>query len=246
VGVKAIILAAGVGKRLKPITDGRPKCLVEVSGRTVLDRYFENLGRLGIKRAVIVVGHLKELVMEAVGEGEHGVAVRYLVNDRYREGNILSVQLAAREFDDDILLMDADVIFHPDLLTRLVRSPHENCYLMDEGFIADMGEECKVAALDGRVVANNRKITKAFDRVGEGLGFLKLSQRTAGVLKEILDDLLRGGGADREYEEALEIMLAREWVGFEPVGDLPWVEIDFPEDIAKAERLVARFEEPSR
>ncbi len=235
--MKAIILAAGVGKRLSPYTDATPKCLIEIAGKTILQRYFENFNRLGIDEAVIVVGHLKDKIRSAVGDECHGVRVRYLDNERYTEGNIYTVHLAAREFDDDILMMDADVVFHPGLLKRLVESPNGNCYLMDEGFIEDMGEECKVAALNGRVVANNRTITKEYDRVGEGLGFLKLSKSTAGVLKGIVERFISDGQADKEYEDALEVLLEREYVGFEPVGDLPWTEIDFVEDIAKAEKL---------
>jgi len=240
--MKAIILAAGVGKRLQPLTDRIPKCLIEVNGRTILDRYFENLAALGIREAVIVVGHLKEQIFEAVGRERHGVSVSYLDNERYNEGNIYTVYLASREFNDDILMMDADVIFHPALLRRLVESTSQNCYLMDEGFIEDMGEECKVAALNGRVVANNRVVTKEYDRIGEGLGFLKLCRETAAVLRDILEGFISTGQTEKEYEDALEVMLEREIVGFEPVGDLPWTEIDFFEDIEKAEQAAARYE----
>lgn len=235
--MKAIILAAGVGKRLSPYTDTVPKCLIEIAGKTVLERYFRNFARLGIKEAVIVVGHLKDRIIAAVGNESRGVKVRYLHNERYTEGNIYTVYLASRQFDDDIIMMDADVVFHPSLLKRLVESPNPNCYLMDEGFVEDMGEECKVAALNGRVVANNRTITKEYDRVGEGLGFLKLSKSSAEVLKEIVEGFISEGQTEKEYEDALEVLLEREYVGFEPVGELPWTEIDFAEDIEKAERL---------
>ena len=203
--MKAIILAAGIGRRLSPITDTTPKCLIKVGGKTIIERYFENFERLGIKEAVVVVGHLKEKIMAAVGNEYHGVKVTYLNNERFEEGNIFTVHLASQAFDDDIVMMDADVIFHPGLLERQIKSPNVNCYLMDEGFVEHDGEECKVAALHGRVVANNRKIRK-------------------------------------EYEDALEILLEREIVGFEPVGDLPWTEIDFADDIPKAARIAALYE----
>lgn len=240
--MKAIILAAGVGRRLSPITDTTPKCLIQVGGKTILERYFENFKRLGIDSAVIVVGHLKEKIMAAAGDEWHGVKVRYLNNERYEEGNIFTVHLASQAFDDDIIMMDADVIFHPGLLERQIKSPNANCYLMDEGFVEHDGEECKVAALNGRVVANNRRITKKYDRVGEGLGFLKLSLGTALELKKIVAEFIERGETTKEYEDALEILLERELVGFEPVGDLPWTEIDFADDIPKAARIAAQYE----
>ncbi len=240
--MKAIILAAGVGRRLSPITDTTPKCLIQVGGKTILERYFENFERLGIDSAVIVVGHLKEKIMAAAGAEWHGVKISYLNNERFEEGNIFTVHLASQAFDDDIVMMDADVIFHPGLLERQIKSPNANCYLMDEGFVEHDGEECKVAALNGRVVANNRRITKKYDRVGEGLGFLKLSLGTALELKKIVAEFIGRGETTKEYEDALEILLEREVVGFEPVGDLPWTEIDFADDIPKAARIAAQYE----
>ena len=240
--MKAIILAAGVGRRLSPITDTTPKCLIQVGGKTILERYFENFERLGIDSAVIVVGHLKEKIMAAAGDEWHGVKISYLNNERFEEGNIFTVHLASQAFDDDIIMMDADVIFHPGLLERQIKSPNANCYLMDEGFVEHDGEECKVAALNGRVVANNRRITKKYDRVGEGLGFLKLSLGTALELKKIVAEFIGRGETTKEYEDALEILLEREVVGFEPVGDLPWTEIDFADDIPKAARIAAQYE----
>lgn len=242
--MKAIILAAGVGRRLSPITDTTPKCLIRIGDRTIIERYFENFSRLGIDEAVIVVGHLKNKIIEAIGDEFHGVKVTYLDNERFEEGNIFTVHLASQAFDDDIIMMDADVIFHPGLLERQIKSPSKNCYLMDEGFVETDGEECKVAALNGRVVANNRKITKKYDRIGEGLGFLKLCRQTALELKKIVGQFIERGETSKEYEDALEILLEQEVVGFEPVGDLPWTEIDFKEDIQKAARIAARFEQP--
>ena len=240
--MKAIILAAGIGRRLSPITDTTPKCLIKVGDRTIIDRYFENFERLGIREAVMVVGHLKEKIVAAIGNEFHGVHVTYLDNERYQEGNIFTVHLASQAFDDDIIMMDADVIFHPGLLERQIRSGNRNCYLMDEGFVEHDGEECKVAALNGRVVANNRRITKKYDRIGEGLGFLKLGLPTALELKKIVGQFIERGETTKEYEDALEILLEREVVGFEPVGDLPWTEVDFADDIPKAARIAALYE----
>lgn len=241
--MKAIILAAGVGRRLSPITDTIPKCLIKVRGKTIIERYLENFERLGIKKAVFVVGHLKEKIMAELGTESHGVKITYLNNELFEQGNIFTVHLASQAFDDDIIMMDADVIFHPGLLERQLKSANKNCYLMDEGFVETDGEECKVAALNGRVVANNRKIIKKYDRVGEGLGFLKLSLATALELKKIVAEFIARGETSKEYEDALEILLEREVVGFEPVGDLPWTEIDFVDDIEKADRVAARFEQ---
>ncbi len=239
--MKAIILAAGVGKRLASTKD-RPKCLIRLNGKTILDRYFESFEQLGITGAVILVGHMKDKIVEEIGPEKNGIPVTYIDNEKYREGNIYTVHLASSEFDDDILMMDADVVYHPELLRRLVKSPNPSSYLMDEGFIEENGEECKVAALGGRVVANNRVITAEYDRIGEGLGFLKLSKPTAGVFRQIVQSFIDAGKVGNEYEDALEELLGREAVGFEPTDGLPWCEIDFDEDVEKAQEIVNRLE----
>ncbi len=240
--MKAIILAAGVGKRLKPITDTTPKCLIKINGKTIIDRYFESFKQLGIKEAVIVVGHLKDQIMDYIGNEKEGVRVKYIVNDRYNEGNIYSVYLASKEFDDDVLMMDADVVYDPEILRLLVNSKHRTCYLMDENFVEENGEECKVAALNGRVVANNRMINTPYDRIGEGLGFLKMAKEDALKLKAIVENFVKNRKTSNEYEDALEVWLKEVYVGFEPIGDLKWCEIDFVDDIKKAEQILSKIE----
>ncbi len=89
-------------------------------------------------------------------------------------------------------------------------------------------------AKEGRVVANDRKVTVPHDELGEGLGLLKLSAAAAGRFKEILEGFVERGDVDVEYEHALEVLLKEHVVGYERVGGLPWTEIDFAEDIEVA------------
>src|SRR2546422_188660 len=84
--MKAIILAAGVGKRIGAATGNRPKCLLEFGGRSLLVRYLDALLAVGVKSAVLVVGHRQELIRDAVGENYRGLAIRYVVNDQYHRG----------------------------------------------------------------------------------------------------------------------------------------------------------------
>lgn len=236
--MKAIILAAGVGKRLRPITDSRPKCLVEFNGKALIERYVEMLEALGVWEIVVVTGHLGQQISERLGASFGNARISYLHNAHYLHGNILTMYLARREFTDDVLLMDADMVLHPRLLELVIHSPNRSCYLMDQRDQVWTGEECLVAARNGRVVANNRRIAVPYDTVGEGLGVLKLDLATARRLGEIVAGFVETGELDREYEDALEVLLRERFVGFEPIGDLPWIEIDFPEDILRAQREI--------
>ncbi len=235
--MKAIILAAGVGKRFKEITDHRPKCLIEVQGKTLLERTLQALGAAGVNEAVVVIGYRGDMIKQAIGADCGGVRVRYVFNEQYEKGAILSLRSAHAEFDDDILIMDADVLFPIALIERLVRSSHANCFLLD-GSAENTGEEQMLLTRGGRVLNIIRGGSGDFDAVGESVGFLKVSRSDAPLLRSILDDLVAQGRDSIEHEEAFPIFLAQRVVGFERVDDLPWTEIDFPEDLARAEHEV--------
>ncbi|MGE0826886.1 MAG: NTP transferase domain-containing protein [Candidatus Binatia bacterium] len=235
--MKAIILAAGVGKRFKEITDQRPKCLIEIHGKTLLERTLHALGAAGVSHAVIVVGYRGDMIKQHLGASYAGVQITYIHNAQYEKGAILSLWSAREDFDDDILIMDADVLFPIVLIDRLVRSAHANCFLLD-GSAENTGEEQMLLTRGGRVLNIIRGGSGDFDVVGESVGFLKVSRVDAPFLRSILDDLVTQGRDTIEHEEAFPLFLSQRLVGFERVDDLPWIEIDFPEDLVRAEREV--------
>lgn len=233
--MKAILLAAGVGKRLWALTQHRPKCLIEIGMRTLLDRSLEALAGVGIKQAVLVVGYKQEMIRSAAGSGLHGVEVRYLESDQYRHGSITSLWRARTELDDDAVIMDADVLFHPLILRRLVESPWPTALLLDET-VTQQGEECMAVVQGGRVVALTKQMPARYDLAGEGVGFLKVRRADTDTLVQSVEAHIGRGALDMEYEDALKEFFAHVCVGFERIGGLPWIEIDFPADVARAER----------
>ncbi|HKW86905.1 MAG TPA: phosphocholine cytidylyltransferase family protein [Nitrospiraceae bacterium] len=233
--MKAIILAAGVGKRLWPLTQHRPKCLIELGGRSLLVRYLDALAGVGIKQAVIVVGYKQEMIRSAVAADSRGVDVRYLVNEHYQRGSISSLWLARTELDDDVLIMDADVLFHREILRRLIESIWPTALLMDET-VKQATEECMVVVRGGRVVALTKRMPDQYDFAGEGVGFLKVKRADTYALISSLKAHADRDEWDMEYEDTLLEFFGAVRVGHEKIGGLPWIEIDFPEDVARAER----------
>jgi choline kinase len=231
--VRAIILAAGVGWRLKPHTESTPKCLLEVGGKTLLRRYLDAFAALGIPEAVLVVGYLKEQVAAEAAQGPAGVRVRVIENDRYTRGNILSLWHARHEFDDEVLIMDADVLFPQEMLARLLATPDANAIAADEQF-HDTGEEQKVVCEDGWVVEVTKKIGQDSRVRGEAIGMLRLSTEAAEILRGILEEFIETGKDSVEYEDAFRELAGEVPIGIVEVGDLPWVEIDMQEDLALA------------
>jgi choline kinase len=233
-GMKAVILAAGVGKRLWQLTQHRPKCLIEIGGQSLLRRYLVALASLGVRRADIVVGYKQEMIRAVVASDDCGVTVNFLANDQFHRGSISSLWIARTVLDDDVIIMDADVLFHREVLRRLVESPHENALLMDET-VTQTGEECMVVVAGGRVIALTKKMPEQYDYAGEGVGFLRVRRADTPHVVTSLRSYVDKGSWDMEYEDALLQFFQTVKVGHEKIGGLPWTEIDFAEDVRKAE-----------
>jgi choline kinase len=235
--MKAIILAAGVGKRLWQVTQHRPKCLIEIGGQTLLHRYLTTIRSVGIHSVDMIVGYKQEMIRTAVAVNDSGIRVNFLVNEQFHRGSISSLWIARMALDDDAIIMDADVLFHQEILRRLVQSPHENALLMDET-VKQTGEECMVVVESGRVIALTKTMPLHYDYAGEGVGFLKVRHADAPHVVASLKTHVDRDDWQMEYEDALVGFFRDVKVGHEKIGGLPWTEIDFIEDVAKAEREV--------
>jgi len=210
----AVLLAAGRGRRL-----GRalPKCLLEIGGKTLLERHLEALRGFDV---TIVVGYQKEKIVERL---PRGVEVR--VNERYREGSILSLECGIP--DGPFIAMDADVLYEPELLHRLAAAPEPVAFLLDPRS-AFTGEEMMLGVSGRRVLGIGRGLKGNFDLVGETVGFTKIA-----AVEELRRAIALVGNPEAEYEEALDLLVRRVEAGYVTV-DRPWMEIDFPEDVERA------------
>jgi choline kinase len=242
--VRAILLCAGRGKRLG--IEG-PKCLVSIAGRTLLERHLVQLGAAGVDELTVVVGHAEAEVRGALDElaprlrraGQPvPAAIECLFNELYQHGSLVSLQRAAHRLGAGGLWMDADVLYPADVLCRLCRSPHPSAVLLD-GRASETGEEMMLAARGGRVRRIARRVGAGWDLVGESVGFFKVDAAAAAALRGVLDREVSEGRLDQEHEAALDQTFDLVPFGYERVDDLAWTEIDFPEDVAKAERIAA-------
>jgi len=241
--MKAIMLAAGVARRLYgDENDNLPKALLEFEGKTLLARHIEILRQLGVDELVMVVGHRKEdLFAEIEAVAPEGF-VRTVLNPRYKEEPILSLAAAADELSsgDEALFMDADVLYHPEMMRRLIQSPFETCFIMDQEF--ELGNDpVKLCIRDGEPVDFGKQVTDDYQVIGEWPGFLKMS---AEIAVKIGAAAQRYAGQDEligSYEPAMCDVLLSEPVGtfgVEDITGIPWIEIDFPSDLIRAEEII--------
>ena len=237
--MKAIIMAAGTGWRLGE--GSPPKSLYEFGGKSLLLRHIEHLRAAGIAEVVIGVGYRAHLI-EAELAGITGVRTVY--NPDYHEGNIVTLWRLAGELDcgQEVVLMDADVLYDERMLSALITSAHSNCLLLDRN--VELGEEpVKVWVRGGRIEDFSKTPHSEIepDYIGESVGFFKLSPGTAKQLREVIDTLVAAGERQLLYEEAIRQLIrdsAGELIGFEDITGLPWTEIDFLGDLEHARRNI--------
>jgi choline kinase len=232
--MRAILLAAGSGRRLqRPF----PKCLVEIGGMTLLSRALRALVAVEVSEVWIVVGYRHDLITAELNRCPSPVSVVCVRNDAFLSGSVRSLWAAREAMTGELLVMDADVLFPVHLLRRLVRSPYGNCVLGDPRS-SFTGEEMMLTIHGDRVWDITRGVRDPSQVLGEGVGFYKLDHIAAHTLRGLLEEWMASGRDHEEYEEAFRVLFKSCAFGYELVGDLPWTEIDFPEDISKAEQTV--------
>ena len=236
--MKAIILAAGVARRLAPLTDRTHKCLLEIGGRPLLFRMLGALEGAGVKETVLVVGHFADQVRATAGDTLGAMRLRYVENPDYTRGSALSLYAARAHLAEPTLVMDADVLFPRELLRRLVSTAAPSAFLVDRSF-QDTGEEVKYYTRGDWVIALGKKVVpETWEQVGEGVGFFRCGAEAGPELVRRLEQVIREGDGLNEYEDALHLLVEHHHVGWADVTGLPWTEIDFAEDLRRAREEV--------
>jgi len=244
--MQAIILAAGCGRRLAELNpQGLPKCLLEFGGNSLLARHLDLLYRCGIRQAHLVIGYEADRIIEHVGQLKSRPDVAFHFNPRYEQGSAISLRAVGDILTcgTDILLMDADVLYHPAILARLVDTRHPNCFLLDGDFEAG-DEPVKIAVRDGTIVEFRKQLDPqlGYDHIGESVGFFRFDQACAAEIAAECERCDAEGLDDTPYEEVIRSLLLRnpESFSYEDITGLPWIEIDFPADVNRArEKIVA-------
>ena len=230
----AVILAAGIGKRLRPFTSEHPKCLLAFDGKSLLRRHLEMLDGAGVQKISVVVGHLADQIEAEVKQVNCRTPVELVYNPEYRFGSALSLLHAEASLRTvAAIIMDADLLFSRTLVDRLIASPAGNCLLVDDRLV-DTGEEVKAVAGPGAMVCELGKQVRGDGTVvGESVGIYKFCAETTGKLIDALQRAVREN-PQVEYETVIDGLLEQIQMSYIPIGDLAWIEIDFPQDVDRA------------
>ena len=228
----AILLAAGRARRLGSLTDDRPKCLLDVGGRTLIQHQLQALRAVGVTRVVVVTGYFADMV-----EAECGPGVTYVHNEIFdRTNSLYSLEMALHHGADGFFLTNADVLFDPALLRRLASTPHPDALLYEPA--RDLGEEEMKVRLQGdRVCAMSKELDKGTYH-GENLGVLRFSRDGYRRLEPFVRRLVVGNEATAWAPLAFDAFSREHPLHAVSSEGSPWIEIDFPEDLERARTVV--------
>jgi choline kinase len=235
--MRAIILAAGYGNRIHALSQGRPKGTLEIGGISLLHHQIHHCLDCGIDKFTLVLGYEFDLMRQHVLEALKPDQVDFVENPDYRNTNTLhSLYLARGYFSDDIVYFNGDILFDPRLLERLLAHKPNSALLIEEKPCGE--EEVKVILDDdGRI----RSIGKLLDPalcLGEFIGIARFRRDVLPRFAHWLEEGVAQGQSRNYFEWAVD-KLAAEYP-LEPVSTagLPCIEIDFPEDFARARNEV--------
>lgn len=241
--ITAIILAAGQGKRLLPHTADTPKCLVEVGGVPILHRQLSSLQKCNIGKVILVTGFHAPRVEEYARLHFPEIEFRFVRNEIFHATNTLySLALAATHIgpDEAVLQLNGDVIFDPAAIRTLIETGGVSAAVVQRKRCGE--EEIKILlGEDGSIRAMN-KIIKPEEAVGEAIGINKFSPAFWETLAATLAEH-KESYAYEYFEFAVEHVLANkdEKLFYLPIKERQAIEIDFPEDLRRAEELFPRL-----
>ena len=241
--MKGLILCAGMGTRLDPLTRTRPKCMVHVAGRPMMEYQLDSLRRAGVKDCVIVVGYMADSVRGHFGSYYRGVSISYVENTIYAEtNNLYSLWLAKAELNDDILLLEGDLVFDDQLIRQLLQMDERNVAVVDR-FRSYM---------DGTVILANGGVADSMVlKADQGPGFdygpalktvniYRLSRETLteAIVPE-METFLAKGRTGQYYEAVFSTLIGsgRMNMAVMNTGNNKWAEIDTLGDLRDAQKM---------
>ena len=235
----ALLLAAGTGSRLRPLTLDAPKCLTEVSGEPILARLLDNLRVQGIKRLVVVTGYLDHCVREFLEENAADMQLEYVFNPVYQTtNNIYSLWLAKKAIEEPFVLIESDLVFEASMLEPMLipdRIAVSNILPWMNGTMVELNADKAVKAFHVSHDVDDERRYKT-------VNICSLSSQSWQRVIARLDRYIEEGRVNEYYETVFAEMVADASLEFDAVlfNENKWYEIDAMEDLHQAELMFPR------
>jgi choline kinase len=238
--MKAVILAAGIASRLRPLTDTTPKCLLKIGDRCLLERAFDALIQNGFDEFIIVTGYRQQQIVDFLQTRYPERKVTFIYNDRYEStNNIYSLWLTRPYVDgEEVLLLDSDIVFDPQIVAKLLGSDKADALALNRHELG--AEEIKVIADEEQKVVEISKVCSIPEAIGESIGIEKMSATYTKTLFQELETMIIMEGLDNIfYERAFERLIPQGY-SFYVIDTTEFfsAELDTVEDFQQAQKLI--------
>lgn len=245
---KAVILAAGLGSRLKPLTENEHKCMTKVCGMPIIQRTLKNLEKSEFEEVVIVVGYLKNKLIQQINEMKLALDIKFIVNPYFNESNTtLSLKYGIDEIKteyDFLYIIEGDVVFEKKVIDRLINSKHENVSILEpynkklEGTFVELDSRNRI--VDWRHKSDQEKNYKLEDKY-KTVNIHKFSQLFVNncLLKEIDLNLSKEGWL-QPLEKVMKKIVGAYSIPIygEVLNGEKWYEVDDLNDLNNAEKVM--------
>jgi 2-aminoethylphosphonate-pyruvate transaminase len=239
--MKAVILAAGMGKRLRPVTEKLPKALIRINDRTLLEYSLDILNSFDIEEVIIVVGYYSELIQEKIGDNYKSSRITYVKNEKYdKTGSMYSLSRAENLIKEDILLLESDLLYEPRAVKTLLDSKFEDVILVSE--CLNSGDDVYICADEkNEVIHLGKRVPENYKNKIKG-ALVGISKYSKGFLNKLFNKAQEDYKNDQcnyHYEESvLAIGRSNSPVRAEFCKGLNWIEIDNENDLIRAKQEI--------
>jgi L-glutamine-phosphate cytidylyltransferase len=240
VGVlRAILISAGKGTRLMPLTRNTPKCLLQIgNGSTIIEAQLDTLKNVGITKVSIITGYLTEQV-EAKIKNAEGIEIDIIYNPFYEEyNNLYSLWMAKYRMDEEIITINGDDLFNEELLTLLMKKDEDIIMTISRKDEYD-DDDMKVIVYDNHVKRIGKDIPDK-EANGESVGIIKYSKRGTNILKNKLEQMVKSQKYKESfYLEALQNLIEENiYINYQEVMLNMWQEMDFHADYELINKMI--------
>jgi len=243
--MKAIILSAGQGSRLGHLVDGKPKCLIEFNGRTLLDRQLDTLQACGVEQVTVVTGFRDDAIEAALAKRAGGPNVATIYNPFYKVAdNLGSLFVAKAAIAGDTLVWNGDTLVSNALMKRVLANTQAGiCVTVDRKDGYDDDDMKVVVDGEGRLHAIGKRLPVAKVNA-ESIGLLAFRGDGAERFRHAIEDAIRTPeGTTIWYLRVIHHIAQKQDVWTLDIQGEEWGEVDFPEDVKRAEALVRGWDE---
>jgi len=239
--MKAIILCAGQGRRLLPYTESSPKCLLELNNKHFIEWQIDALQQVGVEQIVAVIGYAAPRI-EAILSKKYGDKVSFVYNPFYEiADNLASCWMARDHFKDDFMILNGDTLFEPAVISKLLASNDFPITLATDKKQQYDDDDMKVITEDSRLVSVGKKLPLS-EVNGESIGVMHFNPEGAKSFKDTIEQLMYSPESlQKWYLSIIDQLASQNHVGTCSIHGLEWTEVDFIQDLDRAQQLAKKW-----